>query len=170
MNTYGILKITILFCVFVLTPIEVKSFWFDWGAEHERGKDILQFIILMQCIVYSMLFKYQMLLQILISHTFIDCTGTLRLYTHSGNETEISSSSYEGLSSRRQIGKSARALRSKSLQGFAYVSLEGNCCWKIREKRNGRGSNEYLTHALNFHEPGWTIRSFEVLDSCEHKK
>ena len=116
------------------------------------------------------MFKYQMLLQILISHTFIDCTGTLRLYTHSGNETEISSSSYEGLSSRRQIGKSARALRSKSLQGFAYVSLEGNCCWKIREKRNGRGNQKYLFPALNFYEPDWTIRSFQVLDSCKRNK
>ena len=68
---------------------------------------------------------------------------------------------------RRQIRRSSRELKSRSRQGFAYVSMEGNCCWRVREKGNGAGSHEYLNPALNFHEPGWTIRSFEVLDSCQ---
>ena len=108
-----------------------------------------------------------MWIQILIFYDSIGCTGTLKLYSHSENEVVISSSLYTDINKRRQIERSARALQSKSSQGFAYVSMEGNCCWKVKEKRNGRGSNEYLNPALNFYEPGWTIRSFELLDSCK---
>ena len=86
------------------------------------------------------------------------------------DEVEISSSSYQGLSSRSQIRKSSKELKSINRQGFAFISMEGNCCWMIREKRNGRGSNEILIPSFIRYEPGWTIRSFELLDTCERHK
>ena len=76
----------------------------------------------------------------------------------------------QGLSRRRQIRKSYKELKSISRQGFAFASMEGNCCWKLREKRNGRGSNEILISSVAGYEPGWTIRSIELLDTCGHNK
>ena len=120
-----------------------------------------------------------MLSKISIFYELIACSGTLRLHSHpdyeveishSAVKVEISSSSYQGLSRRSQIRKSSRELKSISRQGFAFASMEGNCCWKIREKRNGRGNHKYLTPDHHFYEPGWTIRSFEVLDSCKRNK
>ena len=97
----------------------------------------------------------------------LGCTGTLRLQTHSHEEIAFSSGSYQGMKRRGQIRRSSRALKSFSSQGLATVSMEGNCCWKVREKQNGKGSNEYLNPALSFYEPGWTIRSFELVEPCQ---
>ena len=161
MNTHAILKITFLFCVYIMTPIEMDII--D-SQETEEGKDRLWLIILIQWTLHHW---HRMWHKISISFELLGCTGTLKLNSYSNAEVVISSSSYKDMGRRRQIRRSSRELKSRSRQGFAYVSMEGNCCWRVREKGNGAGSHEYLNPALNFLEPGWTIRSFEVLDSCQ---
>ena len=104
----------------------------------------------------------------MLYYQLLGCTGTLRLANYDGDEAVIASSSYVHINkSRAQVKKSSKYLKSKSRRGFALVTMEGNCCWKVREKRSGGGTNELLITSIMSYEPGWTIRSCEVMDPCQ---
>ena len=54
---------------------------------------------------------------------------------------------------------------TKKLYKFVYATLTGNCCWKSWSKY--RGGQPYDMVTPDSYQPGWAIRSVELLEHCE---
>ena len=77
------------------------------------------------------------------------------------NEREIEVDSKKLQASMRKQGKK-NVKKKIPIRGMRFARVNGNCCWKVRERYLG-GESEELWNPHTYYLP-WSIRSIKIID------
>merc|ERR1712224_121738 len=91
------------------------------------------------------------------------CNGWAKLINF-GNQSKIIRSS--DLVSETRYSLRPDYINKPRNYRFKLAKLFGNCCWKIWN-RYRRGGRPFTMATPNIYQPGWTIKSVELVRNCD---